>query len=337
MSPTTVEDEVRGLYQGSLADFTGARQALARRLKKAGDGRATEVAELRKPSLSAWAVNQLFAHESRAMAAFVGAGERARATQDRAAAGGDTAPLRAALATIRDETPGLLRRAVELVAAAERAPGEAIVERIRTNLEALALEPANGAVAQRGWLDADLDPPGFEVMATLQLAAAGAAAGKAAGRATARPAPAPARPRPTPAPAPAQRPPERPLATVTRLADARGAAVERKAAAERKAAGEREARERREREQQERERRLRLERLRADLAEAERVAAERRQAAEGAAAEAERAAREAEAAQRRAGEAQARARETRQTAISAEAVAKRARAALDRAERGQRD
>lgn len=323
-----IADEVRALYHGPLAEFTAARQALAKRLRKAGDAaRAAEVAVLRKPSLSAWAVGQLFAHEARAMAAFAGAGDRARASQSRAASG-DSAALRAALATIRDESPRLLARAVELVAAAERAPGDAIVERIRTNLEALALDPATAPIAQRGWLDEDLAPPGFEVMASLQLAAAGTRPAPPPRGAAATPARSSRRAAAASAPPP---PPPRPLATVTRIADVRSAAVERRAAAERDAG---EARERRERERLERERGERLTRLRAEAADAERVAGERRAEAEQTAAEAERAVKEAEAAQRRAGEAQSRAREARQLAIAADAVARRARAALERAERG---
>ena len=58
--------ELRALYQGPLADFVGARKALAKRLRQAGDPRHAEVAELRKPGLSAWAVNRLFALALRA-------------------------------------------------------------------------------------------------------------------------------------------------------------------------------------------------------------------------------------------------------------------------------
>ena len=322
-------DEVRALYHGPLADFTAARKALAKRLRKAGDARAAEAAELRKPSLSAWAVGQLFAHEARAMAAFASAGDRARASQSRAASG-DPAALRAALATIRDETPRLLARAVELLAAAERAPGEAIVERIRTDLEALALDPSTAPIAQRGWLDEDLPPPGFEVMASLQLAAAGTRPAPAPRGAAAAAAPSRPSRRASAASAPPAAP-ARPLATVTRMADARGAAVKRRAAAEREAI---EGRERRERERQGRERGERIARLRAEAADAERVATERRAEAEQTATEAERAAKEAETAQRRAAEAQARAREARQIAIAADAVARRALTALERAERG---
>ncbi|HXT21048.1 MAG TPA: hypothetical protein VN923_09880, partial [Thermoanaerobaculia bacterium] len=198
-----VDDEIRALYHGPFAEFVAARNALAKRLKKEGDAREAEVKELKKPSLSAWGVDQLFAREARAMAAFVGAGERARAAQRKAAAGGDPKPLRELLATIRGEVSRLTERGVELLAETEKAPGEAIVERLRTNLEALALGPEVAPVAARGWLDEDLKPPGFEIMAALQVAASRGAPPRAvdgppaapAGRSrSVSPAPAPTRP-----------------------------------------------------------------------------------------------------------------------------------------------
>lgn len=310
-----VDEAIRALYQGPLAEFVAARQALARRLKKEKDKQAASVAELRKPSLSAWAVNQLFAHEVRAMAALVEAGVRARAAQERASAGGEVRGLREALASIREEVPRLAARGVELLATAERAPGEAIAERVRVDLEALALDPANEAVAARGWLDDDLPPPGFEVMAALQVAAAGARPVKVE---PVRSLPAGPGPRPAAAmktaagraPASAALPA---MASPPSIADRR----------------ERDAQQRRERERTEL-----LERLRADLTRAETATARQRRAADEAAAAAEHAAREAADAERRAVEARSRAREAKQAAASAEAVAAAARAAFARAERG---
>jgi hypothetical protein len=294
------DDDVRALYQGPLGEFTAAKQALAKRLKQAGDERAGEVKELRKPSLSAWAVNRLFAVEARAMAAFVGAGERARAAQRRVGTGGDPGPLRQALEAIRTDTPRLLARGVELLAAEERAPGEAIVERVRTNLEALALDPEHSPAAARGWLDADLEPPGFEVMAALQVAASGTKPVSVA-RGKSSPAPVasiqPARPAPK--------------ATVHRLDEGRKAMAKRK----------------------EDEREQRLARAREDLARTQAQAAELRQKAQRAAEEADDASRAVMEAERRAVEARRRAKEANDQASRAEAAAARARDALARLER----
>ena len=60
MGEPTIETEIDRLYGLPLAEFTKERDALARRLR--ADNRrddAATVAELRKPVLAAWVVNQL--------------------------------------------------------------------------------------------------------------------------------------------------------------------------------------------------------------------------------------------------------------------------------------
>jgi hypothetical protein len=303
--PPPLDDEIRALYHGPLGEFIAGRQALSKRLRQAGDPRHGEVAELRKPPVSASAVNQLFAREARAVAALVGAGERARAAQRRGK-GADAAALAELVATIRAETERLTGRGVEILAETSRAPGEAIVERLRTSLQALGLDPATAAVAERRWLDEDLPPPGFELLAALQVAAA-----------PARPAPR-AKVAAAPAPPPARKPGK---ATVHRLDEARSAAAEREKREDRK-------------------RRERVERAREELAAAEADAAAARRAAERAAGEAERAERDAAEADRRAEVARATARAARrgaeeagERAAAAEAKAARVRESLSQAER----
>jgi hypothetical protein len=176
MTVHSLDDEIRALYAGPLDAFVGARQALAKRLKEAGDTREAEVRGLRKPSVSAWAVNDLFARQPHEVAALLGAGERARTVQRPAPAGGDGKPLREWIAAVRAALPRLVALGSQALAATGRAPGEAIVERLRNNLEALALDSAQSAIAARRWLDEDLPRPGFEVMAALQLAASTPAA-----------------------------------------------------------------------------------------------------------------------------------------------------------------
>ncbi|MDQ3824053.1 MAG: hypothetical protein M3321_12520, partial [Actinomycetota bacterium] len=55
-----LEQELDDLYGRPLAEFTAARNDLAKRLKKAGQAdEAARVGALGKPTVSAWAVNQL--------------------------------------------------------------------------------------------------------------------------------------------------------------------------------------------------------------------------------------------------------------------------------------
>jgi hypothetical protein len=179
-----IDDEIRGLYQGPIGEFTPARQALLKRLQKAQDPRAAEIKELRKPTPSAWAVNLLFAREPDAIAALLATGVRAHGAVERALAKSDGAEVRAALETIRTEGARLAERAAELASAGGATVSATVLERLRGNLDALVLDPAHAGLAARGWLDVDLDAPGFDVLAALQLAAE---------KGRGRPEPAPAR------------------------------------------------------------------------------------------------------------------------------------------------
>jgi hypothetical protein len=183
--------EIQRLYGLPLSEFTAARNALAKQLRKVGDrADAEEVASLPKPSVSAWAVNHLFTAESEQMDKLLTAGEGARKALRKifsgGTSGGNAGAMREAIQEARDLASKLQDRAVAAVAAESRPPGQAIVERIATNLQSLAFSPAAEPVVERGWLDVDLPPPGFEVLAGLQLAAG---SGKPQREATAAPKP----------------------------------------------------------------------------------------------------------------------------------------------------
>ena len=56
-----LEDDIDALFKLPLAEFTSERNTLAARLKKEGRRNdADRVKLLAKPSISAWAVNQLY-------------------------------------------------------------------------------------------------------------------------------------------------------------------------------------------------------------------------------------------------------------------------------------
>jgi hypothetical protein len=187
-----LDTEIQGLYGLPLSEFTPARNALAKRLKKAGStDDAEEVASLPKPTVSAWAVNHLFTVESERMEELLASGERARKALQEILSGGDPGALREAIQEARDLAGDLRERAVEALSAEGNRPGAAIVERIATNLQSLAFSPAAEPVLQRGWLDVDLPPVGFEVLAGLQLAAVPARPAKPKQEPAAKPAPAP--------------------------------------------------------------------------------------------------------------------------------------------------
>jgi hypothetical protein len=167
-----LDTEIQGLYGLPLSEFTAARNALAKRLKKEGEKDSSEeVSALPKPTVSAWAVNHLFTVDAERMEDLLGAGENARKALRQILSGGDPGALREAIQEARDLANDLRDRAVEALSKEGSRPGAAIVERIATNLQSLAFSPVAEPVLERGWLDVDLPPVGFEVLAGLQLAA----------------------------------------------------------------------------------------------------------------------------------------------------------------------
>jgi len=167
-----LDAEIAELYAQPFEGWTAARNALAARLRAEGrKADAETVKALRKPSLSAWAVNQLFQREGEGMAELLAAGQWARAAQGQAVAGRGAEIFREALKGARRQVEELRRRAARLLAEGGKPAGAAIVDRVGTDLEALAFSPAAAAQGARGYLDTDLDPPGFEVLTGVRLAA----------------------------------------------------------------------------------------------------------------------------------------------------------------------
>ena len=97
------------------------------------------------------------------------AGERARAAQREAVAGAGPERLRETMAAARDLAEELRQRAAAILSEDGRAPSRAMMDRVATNLQALAFSPAAAEEASRGWLSRDLDPPGFEVFTGLEI------------------------------------------------------------------------------------------------------------------------------------------------------------------------
>lgn len=170
---TDVDVEIGRLYRRPLDEFISARNDLAKQLRKLGVPEDAErVRTLPKPTPSAWAVNMLFEREPERMERLLGTGRRALAAQREAVSGRGVSSLREHIEAGRALTEELRGRAVEILAESGRAVSRTLSDRIGTNLQALALSPAAAEEASRGWIGRDLDPPGFEVLAGLQVASA---------------------------------------------------------------------------------------------------------------------------------------------------------------------
>ncbi len=156
------------LFQAPFAEFVGARNALAARLKQAGlAGEAARVRGLAKPTYTAWLVNQLYWGARREFDAFLKAAERVRAGE-KALLEGRRSAQQAAAATERKEALQALVERARARAAEESTPlSPALAERLRTTLDAIGLYGAAAARHAKGRLQDDLDPPGFSAFAAL--------------------------------------------------------------------------------------------------------------------------------------------------------------------------
>ena len=166
MAATTTRD-IEGLFQLPPGEFTAARNALAAQLKKAGKtAEAEQVKALQKPSISAWAVNQLFWQHRKSFDKLLAAGERFRKAQA-AQLAGKAADLRGPLDERREALSELTKVAAGVLRHAGNNASPDILRRITTTLEALATYGNHRDAPQAGRLTDDIDPPGFEALAAL--------------------------------------------------------------------------------------------------------------------------------------------------------------------------
>jgi hypothetical protein len=130
------------LYGLPLDQFVPERAVLAKALRKGGDReQASKVAALRKPSVAAWAVNQLVRTQRDAVADLYAAGDALRGAQtDLLAGSGDGRALRAAGEQERAAVRALVEAARGLLTSDGHELSETVVERVADTLHAAALD-----------------------------------------------------------------------------------------------------------------------------------------------------------------------------------------------------
>jgi len=146
-----LDAEIDHLYQLPLDEFTGARNALAKDL---GGSAAREIKSLPKPSLPAWAVNQLYWQARPTYNALIQAAERLRAAHRAVLEGNKADITRADVAHRAAIREALNRAATMLGSAASPATREAMTR----TLEALPAQIKPGRLTQA------LLPAGFAIL-----------------------------------------------------------------------------------------------------------------------------------------------------------------------------
>jgi len=153
------DDAVGRLFALPLEHFVPERDALAKALRAGGRREeAAAVKALAKPSLPAWALNQLAHGRPEEVGAFLAATERLEAAQGELLAGGDREAWRAAAAELAAATERLLALARGLSDDRSRPLSAATLDRVRATLQAMGSDPEARELLRRGRLDREREP-----------------------------------------------------------------------------------------------------------------------------------------------------------------------------------
>lgn len=160
-----LEQEIDALFTLPLAEFTSARNTLAARLKKQGRSNDAErVKLLSKPSISAWAVNQLYWEHRDAFDELVATGKRLRPHAVRG--GGKVPGMRDSLDARREALIQLSDLAADVLRDAGHNFSQDTIRRIVTTLEAVSAHALLPDGPTPGRLTHDVDPPSFASLAS---------------------------------------------------------------------------------------------------------------------------------------------------------------------------
>lgn len=160
-----VKADVKDLYAGPLEQFVERRDALSRELRAAGEREAAdEVRALRKPTVAAWALNQLVRRRARELERFLAVAERLRDIQRRALATEvSREEMRATSSDYREAVAELGRHAAAIL---EEAGGSAAAHRaeVTASLQAAAVDDEARSQLREGTVTRPFPAPGLAAL-----------------------------------------------------------------------------------------------------------------------------------------------------------------------------
>ncbi|HEY6399111.1 MAG TPA: hypothetical protein VIX82_16815 [Solirubrobacteraceae bacterium] len=198
--------DAHDLYGLPLDRFVPERGALAKELRKQGRReQAAEVAGLRKPSVGAWAVNQLVRTQGPSIAELFEAGDGLQQAHSELLAGrGDGAALRSALSRERSVVNELVQTARGLLSSEGHGLTQTTLDRVSETLHAAAFDAEARTQVKQASLDRELRHIGLGAGGELSTqtpaprTTKSRARGESSERARSTPAPGDAEPRPAP-------------------------------------------------------------------------------------------------------------------------------------------
>jgi hypothetical protein len=165
----TLDEATDHLYAADLDVFVAERTRLARELREAGDRAGAErVAKLKKPTVAAWALNQLARGQRRDVDLLLDAGHRLRQAQEGVVGGADREAFEKAQSTQRDALRRLTQEASQLLGGAS----SQALSQISGTLRASAVSEEGRELLARGRFTTPLEPEGFDVFGALPVSRA---------------------------------------------------------------------------------------------------------------------------------------------------------------------
>lgn len=187
-----VEERIDRLYAEPLSDFVPARNTLASELKRVDPDAGARVKALTRPTITAWAVNQVYWHARPDYDRLIEAGDELRRLQQQVLFGRG-ADTREATDERNQAIRQVTDRAAAFLAESGHPASDTVRQRLSVTADAIAAFGSHPAGFTHGRLERELDPPGFEALASL-----GAPALRLVTPARPTPEPAPSRPSPPP-------------------------------------------------------------------------------------------------------------------------------------------
>jgi len=167
-----LERELDDLFGLPAGEFTAARNDLAKRLKAAGEAEQAEnVRSLAKPTVPAWAVNQLARAEKSKVRRLLDAGEKMRAAHERALSDRAGEDFRKATETERALVQELTDDARRMLEDAGNPASDQVVKRISETLRAASTDEEARELLEAGRLTKELEPAGFGALAGVPFSA----------------------------------------------------------------------------------------------------------------------------------------------------------------------
>lgn len=176
-----IEDELDQLYGADLDEFVRRRNDLAKRVREGGDREAAEhIRGLQKPSVVAWAANQVAREAPAELERLLEAGDRLRAAQREVLKGAAPAALEEARRGHEEAVRRLVGQAGRLLEQKRGTATGSTLDRLASTLRAATVHDEARDRLKHGRLAEEVEATGFEALAQVGGLAATPARGRKA-------------------------------------------------------------------------------------------------------------------------------------------------------------